>query len=200
MIFPLTFFWPNGTKLLADPNNFPFPFNVIIASEAFQERITRWQSVNLGPDANPVVYSGNLHCWIVMTLSFLVYFTLFCILVGFALSTGALQNTLGLLTAWLIAGVMFVVAALILLFHVLTHAAIIDDEDIDRRMAESETAELRKMSANGPPGQAAAVASWMLVPFSWFENDLAPVPRRAAHKEYELQEIHSERAAGFARY
>jgi hypothetical protein len=61
-VFLLKVYWPTSLAFIQNPANFPWPFDMLIASATYQGWIHRFDNFNSGPDANPVDYSQMFTC------------------------------------------------------------------------------------------------------------------------------------------
>lgn len=61
IVFPLQQWAPDYLAFLADPNNFAFPLNLLIASSFWQNWVTRWKNVNIR--ANEIIFSQQWSAW-----------------------------------------------------------------------------------------------------------------------------------------
>jgi hypothetical protein len=60
--FLLKVYWPTALAFIQSPSNFPWPFDLLIASSTYQGWVHRFDNFNSGPDANPVDYSQMFTC------------------------------------------------------------------------------------------------------------------------------------------
>ncbi len=88
IVFPLRFFFPEGLEYLKQAKNFPFPLNVILGGEFVQERLVKWDDVDLENDS--VTYAAHLHCWPILTVYYLVFLVLAAKFLGLGVTTTAI--------------------------------------------------------------------------------------------------------------